>query len=162
MRNTLIATQLNAWLLFLVRGGTHVAGKFEVKKSNDGQVFNLKATIGQVVLTRELYKQKICAEKGIESVRKNAAREGAFETKVRRDVNRYLICPRHPQLLPIMPSWPYLHDRAIWRQSVNLLYLFVGNGDTPFGPICPGVQITHPRESILKAVDHDVTTRRNF
>lgn len=45
-------------------------------------MFNLKATDGQVVLTSELYKQKFCAEKGIESVRKNAAREGAFETKV--------------------------------------------------------------------------------
>lgn len=68
-----------------------MAGKFEVKKSNDGQVFNLKTTNGQVVLTSELYKQKICAGKGIESVRMNAAREGAFETKVnsKGDVNRY-------------------------------------------------------------------------
>ena len=59
-----------------------MAGKFELKKSKDGQfMFNLKATNGQVILTSELYKTKPSAESGIESVRKNSAREGAFEVK---------------------------------------------------------------------------------
>lgn len=59
-----------------------MAGKFELKKSKDGQfMFNLKASNGQVILTSELYKTKPSAENGIESVRKNAARDGAFETR---------------------------------------------------------------------------------
>ena len=59
-----------------------MAGKFELKKSKDGQfMFNLKAAHGQVILTSELYKTKPSAENGIESVRKNSAREGAFEVK---------------------------------------------------------------------------------
>jgi uncharacterized protein YegP (UPF0339 family) len=59
-----------------------MAGKFELKKSKDGQfMFNLKASNGQVILTSELYKTKPSAENGIESVRKNSAREGAFEVK---------------------------------------------------------------------------------
>lgn len=59
-----------------------MAGKFELKTAKDGQfMFNLKAANGQVILTSELYKQKTSAENGIESVRKNAVREGAFETR---------------------------------------------------------------------------------
>ncbi len=59
-----------------------MAAKFELKKSKDGQfMFNLKAANGQVILTSELYKTKASAENGIESVRKNSAREGAFEVK---------------------------------------------------------------------------------
>jgi uncharacterized protein YegP (UPF0339 family) len=55
-----------------------MAGKFELKNSKDGQfMFNLKASNGQVILTSELYKTKSSAENGIESVRKNSAREGA-------------------------------------------------------------------------------------
>jgi hypothetical protein len=57
-----------------------MAGKFELKKTKDGQfMFNLKAANGQVILTSERYKAKPSAENGIESVRKNALREGAFE-----------------------------------------------------------------------------------
>ncbi|APG23761.1 MULTISPECIES: YegP family protein [Syntrophotalea] len=57
-----------------------MAGKFELKKAKDGQfMFNLKAANGQVILTSERYKAKPSAENGIESVRKNALREGAFE-----------------------------------------------------------------------------------
>jgi hypothetical protein len=59
-----------------------MAGKFELKMAKDGQfMFNLKATNGQVILTSELYKKKSSAENGIESVRRNSARESAFETR---------------------------------------------------------------------------------
>ncbi|MGK2907424.1 MAG: YegP family protein [Desulfuromonadales bacterium] len=69
-----------------------MAGKFELKKSKDGQfMFNLKATNGQVILTSELYKTKSSAENGIESVRKNAARAGAFETKTNTKGEPYFI-----------------------------------------------------------------------
>lgn len=44
-----------------------MAGKFELKKSKDGQfMFNLKASNGQVILTSEMYKTKASAENGIE------------------------------------------------------------------------------------------------
>ena len=57
-----------------------MAGKFELKTAKDGQfMFNLKAGNGQVILTSELYKTKAAAEKGIESVRKNAPDDGRYE-----------------------------------------------------------------------------------
>lgn len=69
-----------------------MAGKFELKKAKDGQfMFNLKASNGQVILTSELYKQKPSAENGIESVRKNAVREGAFEAKTNSKGEPYFI-----------------------------------------------------------------------
>lgn len=69
-----------------------MAGKFELKKAKDGQfMFNLKAGNGQVILTSELYKTKASAENGIESVRKNSNREGAFETKINSRGEPYFI-----------------------------------------------------------------------
>jgi uncharacterized protein YegP (UPF0339 family) len=69
-----------------------MAAKFELKKAKDGQfMFNLKAANGQVILTSELYKQKSSAENGIESVRKNANREGAFEAKANAKGEPYFI-----------------------------------------------------------------------
>jgi uncharacterized protein YegP (UPF0339 family) len=51
----------------LPRKENGMAGKFELKKSKDGQfMFNLKASNGQVILTSELYKTKASAENGIE------------------------------------------------------------------------------------------------
>lgn len=50
-----------------------MAGKFELKKTSNGQFrFNLKASNGQVIATSESYKTKAAALNGIESVRKNA------------------------------------------------------------------------------------------
>ncbi len=69
-----------------------MAGKFELKQAKDGQfMFNLKATNGQVILTSELYRQKSSALNGIESVRKNANREGAFETRENAKGEPYFI-----------------------------------------------------------------------
>ncbi|MCP3176739.1 MAG: YegP family protein [Desulfuromonadales bacterium] len=69
-----------------------MAGKFELKKAKDGQfMFNLKASNGQVILTSELYKTKASAENGIESVRKNAVREGAFEVRENAKGEPYFI-----------------------------------------------------------------------
>ncbi|MBM7062439.1 YegP family protein [Pseudomonas sp. UL073] len=59
-----------------------MASKFLLKKAKDGQFhFNLHAGNGEIILTSELYQGKDGALNGIESVRKNATREGAFETK---------------------------------------------------------------------------------
>ena len=59
-----------------------MAGKFEISKRKNGEFqFNLKAGNGQVILTSELYKAKDSALNGIDSVRKNAQRARAFESK---------------------------------------------------------------------------------
>ncbi len=57
-------------------------GKFEIKKTNNGQyMFSLKAGNGQVILISEQYKRKASAENGIESVRKSAVDDFRFERK---------------------------------------------------------------------------------
>ncbi len=59
-----------------------MAAKFHLKKAADGQLhFNLLAGNGEIILSSELYKAKDSALAGIESVRKNSQREGAFEIK---------------------------------------------------------------------------------
>ena len=50
-----------------------MAGKFELKKTSDGQYrFNLKAGNGEVIATSESYRSKESALNGIESVKSNA------------------------------------------------------------------------------------------
>ncbi|AGI26584.1 YegP family protein [Pseudomonas sp. MT3] len=69
-----------------------MAGKFHLKKASDGQFhFNLHASNGEIVLTSELYKAKTSAQDGIESVRKNAQREGAFEVKSASNGKHYFV-----------------------------------------------------------------------
>lgn len=59
-----------------------MAAKFHLKQAADGQLhFNLLAGNGEIILSSELYKTKASALAGIESVRKNSQREGAFEIK---------------------------------------------------------------------------------
>jgi uncharacterized protein YegP (UPF0339 family) len=59
-----------------------MAGSFELKTNAAGKfVFNLKAANGQVVLTSQAYANKVSAQNGIESVRKNAAADASFERK---------------------------------------------------------------------------------
>lgn len=59
-----------------------MAGKFEIKKTPSGKfMFNLKSGNGQVILTSELYESKGAAQKGAESVKKNAPEDGRYERK---------------------------------------------------------------------------------
>ena len=59
-----------------------MAGKFHLKQAANGQFhFNLHAGNGEIILSSEQYKARQSALDGIESVRKNAQREGAFEVK---------------------------------------------------------------------------------
>jgi len=59
-----------------------MASKFHLKKASDGQFhFNLLAGNGEIILSSELYKTRPSAQDGIESVRKNSQRDGAFEIK---------------------------------------------------------------------------------
>lgn len=48
-------------------------GKFVVKATKIGFVFNLKACNGEVIATSEVYTTEAACMKGVESVRKNAA-----------------------------------------------------------------------------------------
>lgn len=57
-------------------------GKFELKKSADGQFFfNLKAANGQVILSSERYTEKRGAQRGIASVQTNAPDDGRYQRK---------------------------------------------------------------------------------
>ncbi len=47
-------------------------GTFEIKKSGDGLMFNLKAGNGEVIGTSEVYNRRPSLDNGIESIRKNA------------------------------------------------------------------------------------------
>ena len=47
-------------------------GTFEVKKSGDGLMFNLKAGNGEVIGSSEVYNSRASLENGIASVKKNA------------------------------------------------------------------------------------------
>jgi uncharacterized protein YegP (UPF0339 family) len=69
-----------------------MAGKFELKKSKSGQfMFNLKAANGQIILTSELYQAKTGAKGGVESVRKNATNDAAYERKTSRKNEPYFV-----------------------------------------------------------------------
>ena len=48
-------------------------GKFVVKATNTGFVFNLKAGNGEVIATSEIYTTEATCMNGVESVPKNAA-----------------------------------------------------------------------------------------
>ena len=47
-------------------------GKFVVKETNTGYVFNLKADNGQVIAVSQVYSSEAACQSGIESVKKNA------------------------------------------------------------------------------------------
>ena len=67
-------------------------GKFELKKAKDGQFhFNLLASNGQVILSSEMYKARDSALNGIESVKKNSQRDGAFQTKTSSSDKHYFL-----------------------------------------------------------------------
>ena len=69
-----------------------MSGKFRLKKGSNGQFhFNLEASNGQVILSSEHYKAKDSALNGIESVRRNAARAGAFEPLTAKDGRPYFV-----------------------------------------------------------------------
>ena len=63
-----------------------MAGKFELRKANDGQIyFVLKASNGEVILKSEMYTARASAENGIASVRKNSPDDARYERKVARN-----------------------------------------------------------------------------
>lgn len=67
-------------------------GRFEIKTSTNGQFhFNLKAGNGETILSSELYNSRSGAEKGIESVKKNAVDGKRFERKVNKNQEPYFV-----------------------------------------------------------------------
>jgi uncharacterized protein YegP (UPF0339 family) len=69
-----------------------MAGKFETYTGKNGEhYFRLKSGNGEVVLTSQGYKARDDCANGIASVRKNAQREGAFETKSAADGRHYFV-----------------------------------------------------------------------
>ena len=59
-----------------------MAGKFEIKATTTGKFrFNLKAGNGQIILSSEMYESKGAAQKGAESVKKNAADDARYDRK---------------------------------------------------------------------------------
>ena len=57
--------------------------------------------------------------------------------------------------------WRYFNNRTNWHELIDFLHFLVGNGDTPFRPINPGMRGTDRRETIFDAVDHDIAARRD-
>lgn len=69
-----------------------MAGKFELKRSKDEKFyFNLKAANGQVILSSQRYGARADAERGIESVRSNAASPQRFERKASSSDEPYFV-----------------------------------------------------------------------
>lgn len=69
-----------------------MAGKFELKAGKNGKFsFNLKATNGQIILTSETYDDKKSANKGIQSVKKNAANAKRYEVRTAKNKEQYFV-----------------------------------------------------------------------
>ncbi len=69
-----------------------MAGKFEIKEGTSGKFrFNLKASNGQTILTSEAYETRAGAEKGIESVRKNASDDNRYERKTAKNDEAFFV-----------------------------------------------------------------------
>jgi uncharacterized protein YegP (UPF0339 family) len=69
-----------------------MAGIFEIKTTTtDKLMFTLKAANGEVILTSQFYEAKASAEKGIDSVRRNAPDDGRFERKTSKAGEPYFV-----------------------------------------------------------------------
>lgn len=69
-----------------------MAGKFETYTGKNGEhYFRLKAGNGEIILTSQGYKAKADCANGIESIRRNAQREGGFETKTASNGKHYFV-----------------------------------------------------------------------
>lgn len=69
-----------------------MAAKFEITTRKNGEFqFNLKAANSQTILSSEGYTTKSACLGGVESVRKNSQREGAFEMKKAKNGQDYFV-----------------------------------------------------------------------
>jgi uncharacterized protein len=69
-----------------------MAGKFEIKQSANGKfTFNLHAGNGQIILSSEMYEQRSGAERGIQSVKSNAADDARYERLTSKSGDPYFV-----------------------------------------------------------------------
>ena len=69
-----------------------MAAKYEIKTGRTGKfTFNLIAGNGQKLFTSEAYESRAAANKGIESVRKNAGNDARFERKAAKDKSPFFV-----------------------------------------------------------------------
>lgn len=66
-------------------------GTFKLVQKGTQWHFNLLAGNHEPILHSEMYETKAAAVNGIESVRKNSAREGAFETKTAKNGQEHFV-----------------------------------------------------------------------
>ncbi|MDQ3801139.1 MAG: YegP family protein, partial [Acidobacteriota bacterium] len=67
-------------------------GRFEIKTSANGKFhFNLKSGNGETILSSELYNSRSAAEKGVESVKKNAEDPNRYERKLNKNQEPYFV-----------------------------------------------------------------------
>ena len=66
-------------------------GKFLLVQKGSQWHFNLLAGNNEPILHSEMYESKSAAENGIESVKKNCQRDGAFEIKTAKDGQYYFV-----------------------------------------------------------------------
>ena len=98
-----------------------MTGKFELKPAKGGKfMFNLKATNGQVILTSETYDTKKAAEKGIESVRKNATNEKRFERKTSKKSEPYFVL-KASNGEPIGKSETYTDGKSVAKGIASVM-----------------------------------------
>jgi len=68
-----------------------MSGYYDLKRSGDQYMFNLKAGNYEPILTSERYVTKAGAEGGIESVRQNAPIDARYERKTASDGSPYFL-----------------------------------------------------------------------
>ena len=66
-----------------------MSGYYEVKRSGDQYMFNLKAGNHEIILTSERYTTKAAMMNGIESVRKNSLSDARYQRKTAADGRFY-------------------------------------------------------------------------
>ncbi len=66
-------------------------GRFVLKQNGSQYRFELQAGNYEPILQSETYESKSAAENGIESVRKNSERDGAFEVKTSKSDQHYFV-----------------------------------------------------------------------
>ncbi|HRL20950.1 YegP family protein [Alcaligenes sp. SDU_A2] len=68
-----------------------MSGYYDLKRSGDQYMFNLKAGNYAIILSSERYKTRAAAVAGIESVRKNSPLDERFERRTASDGSPYFV-----------------------------------------------------------------------
>lgn len=66
-----------------------MSGYYDLKRSGDQYMFNLKAANHEVILTSERYTTKVSAQEGIKSVQQNSPIDARYERKTASNSSPY-------------------------------------------------------------------------